>query len=140
MRRFESLKEAMQLAGGCTLNILPRDSVYRDAAYSEIDESFPAFRRFLRILSLARYRREGNDCENFAELYRVFMQMRYAKGFEADPTGICDYPLRGDLNDWHAINFRICGNNVYFIEPQRERKPIVNLDQQELRHLRYRIL
>ena len=140
VRRFNSLTPVLRSAGGSLVGLLQWDTFYRDAAYSEIDKAYKGYRRFLFFLGLQIYRREGHDCENFAELYRCYMQYRYAQGFEADPTGICDYARGGDINDWRCINFRICGNNVYFIEPQRITHPRVNLNREELASLKYRIL
>lgn len=140
MAVFAQLKQVMEREGGSWERFSLRDGKFRDAGYSEIEDSWRAWRRFLVIMRLTRYRREGNDCDNFAEAYRVFMQWRYATGEYGEPTGLCDFCIGGDANRLHAINFRVCGASVYFIEPQAVVNPVRYLSEAERATLKWVML
>lgn len=138
MVTHEQIVDNLRDFGGNTRGLWAFDDKYVRGHVRDVLDSWKAFKRYKMILRIAKYIREQNDCEDFSLHYKTFMNRRFGREGQADPTGVCLYNIGGPGGVRHAINFRDCVDFVLFIEPQSKRdNPIVELTSAEISTLSY---
>lgn len=115
-----------------------------DASYACVDEDWlldvyhPWFVRICKRMKVWKYR-ANNDCDNFADLYRVLAGVCHAQSDEKKvPQGIAVLRVsyKRDVGGWHANNAVFVGlKRRIFIEPQTP--GIVTLTEAEQANTRF---
>tara|TARA_R110002167_G_scaffold140238_6_gene327952 strand:+ start:355 stop:831 length:477 start_codon:yes stop_codon:yes gene_type:complete len=114
-------------------------SVHADGVYAMathhwyVRKGFPAYKRWSILQGLWKWF-DRHDCDDKADVFKVFMQrcFRGAKAADCDGFAVFRifYHIGGERTKGHAINLVITDHGVEFVEPQTAR--FVTLTQAEL--------